>query len=150
MKIQIPIASNSSFIRLVTVVVIGSLLVACRFLFSETPEKDLSPEPFITFEPNDEPLVFNPASLPDAKVGEPYEAEIQITKNVTPVGDFLVNPDQLPPGLELTFTQEMTDSAVISGTPEKAGTYRFTVSVWCYGTMVNGQTGEKEYTIVVE
>ncbi len=144
MKIQIPIELNSSYIRLVTMVVIGSLMVACNFLFPGTP----GPNP--AFEPHDESLIFSPAALPDAKVGEPYEAEILITQNVTPVGDFLVDPDQLPTGLELIYTQEMTDSAVISGTPEIAGIYRFTVSVWCYGTMVIGQTGEKEYTIVVE
>jgi hypothetical protein len=37
----------------------------------------------------------------------------------------------------------------IKGTPSKVGTYKITVSVWCLGTNVNGQTGEKQYTLVV-
>jgi len=96
------------------------------------------------------PLKFDPVSLPSAQVGVPYEAEIKVTENVTPVGDFSVAPDTLPPGLELAIEEEVADTAKITGIPEEAGTYTFTVSVWCYGTNVSGQTGEMEYTIVVE
>ncbi len=95
-------------------------------------------------------LKFDPETLPDAQVGVPYEIEIRITQNVTPVGDFSAPPDKLPPGLALIKSEEVKDMAQITGAPEKAGTYTFIVSVWCYGTNVSGQTGEKEYTIVVK
>ena len=42
------------------------------------------------------------------------------------------------------------DGAKVSGVPEETGTFTFTVFFSCFGTMVSGQTGEKEYTIVVE
>jgi hypothetical protein len=37
----------------------------------------------------------------------------------------------------------------IHGTPTTPGSYTFTISVWCYGTNVSGQTGDKQYTLVV-
>jgi hypothetical protein len=42
------------------------------------------------------------------------------------------------------------DSVRIVGTPAETGTLTFKVFVWCYGTNVSGQTGEKEYTIRVK
>ena len=103
-----------------------------------------------TLLPENDGLKFDPPSLPAAKVGEPYEVEINVTENRTPVGNFSVAPNTLPPGLELEIVEAVADTARISGMPEQAGTYTFAVSVWCYGTNVSGQTGEKEYTIVVE
>jgi hypothetical protein len=73
-----------------------------------------------------------------------------VTENRTPVGDFSISEGALPPGLELTKVDGVEDTAKISGVPEAAGTFEFTVYVWCYGTNVSGQTGEKEYSIVVE
>jgi hypothetical protein len=96
------------------------------------------------------PLKFEPASLPNAKVGVPYEVQIEVTQNVTPVGEFMVEPESLPPGLELHMNEEDHDIATITGVPETVGTYTFRVNVWCYGTMVNGQMGSQEYTIIVE
>ena len=55
----------------------------------------------------------------------------------------------LPAGLELVFVDD-EDSITISGTPEETGTFNFTVFVSCVGTMAAGQTGEREYVIVVE
>jgi len=120
---------------------------ACLTLFPRTAE------PFPTGEwdePERGPLKFDPLSLPNAEVGVPYEAEIKVTQNVTPVGDFAVDPTVLPPGLELVIVENVADTARITGTPEKAGTFTFTINVWCYGTMVSGQMGSKEYTILVE
>jgi hypothetical protein len=94
-------------------------------------------------------LVFSPASLPSAQLGQPYEAKIAISNNDTPVGQFSVASADLPPGIELRQI-EMEDTAILSGIPTQAGRYTFTVSAWCYGTNVSGQTGEKKYTIVVE
>jgi hypothetical protein len=95
-------------------------------------------------------LKFDPPTLPPAQLGVPYEVEIKISENRTPAGDFSVAPDALPPGLELIKVEDVPDTARITGTPTQAGTYTFTISVWCYGTNVSGQTGEKDYTLVVE
>ena len=95
-----------------------------------------------------EPLVFDPDELPDAQVGVPYEVTISISQNRTPAGDISLSEGTLPPELELVYVQA-EDTAKITGTPTQAGTFAFTISVWCYGTSVNGQTGDKQYTIVV-
>jgi hypothetical protein len=109
--------------------------------FSAFPRIDTRPRP---------ELIFSPASLPDAAVGTSYDAAISISQNVTPAGQFYLSKgDELPPGL--TLDEEITggNTIHITGTPKKAGTYTFTVSVWCYGTSVSGQQGSKEYTIIV-
>lgn len=105
-------------------------------------------EPEPDFEPVTDPLVIEPESMPDAKIGEKYEVLMRITQNVTPVGDMFISSGTLPAGLELVF-MEGEDSGVISGVPTEAGTYSFTLSVWCFGTQVSGQTLDKEFTIVV-
>lgn len=95
------------------------------------------------------PLIFSPASLPPAHVGQAYDVKIVVSSNDTPVGQFVVSAGELPPGISLQQI-EMEDTAILSGTPEKAGTYTFTLDVWCLGTNVSGQTGEQEYELVVE
>lgn len=94
-------------------------------------------------------LVFTPNQLASAAVGKPYSATITITQNVTPVGQMSVASGDLPPGLTFTFKKGQ-DAADISGTPSQAGTYKLTVSVWCFGTNVSGQTGQHDYQIVVQ
>jgi len=94
-------------------------------------------------------LVFTPDQLPDGQVGVSYTGEIQVTKNMTPVGGVQVSDGKLPTGLTLEKV-ESKDTILITGTPTEAGTFTFTVSVWCYGTSVNGQMGQKQYTIVVK
>ena len=94
-------------------------------------------------------LLFEPDILPAAQMGAPYEVEIRITQNSTPAGEFSISKGALPAGLELVRV-EGEDAAKISGNPEEVGTFTFTVSVWCYGTSVNGQAGGREYSIVVE
>jgi len=94
-------------------------------------------------------LKFAPDSLLDARVGVPYQADIFVAQNETPVGEFWISAGSLPRGLSLEKL-ESEDVARISGTPEEAGSFTFTVSVWCYGTSVNGQSGSKSYTLVVE
>ncbi len=95
------------------------------------------------------PLSFQPDALPEAQVGVPYEARISITGNVTPAGNFSVVPGSLPTGMTLE-TLEGEDAARIYGTPKEAGTYKLKVFVWCYGTNISGQAGEKEYTLIVK
>lgn len=104
----------------------------------------------VLFLPSGGDLKFEPDRLPEAQVGVAYEAEIHVTQNRTPVGDFAISKGSLPAGLELVTVEGEEDTAKISGVPAETGTFTFTVSVWCYGTNVSGQTGEKEYSIGVE
>jgi hypothetical protein len=102
------------------------------------------------FSPSSGALTLEPGRMPDAQVSVGYEAKIHVTQNRTPVGDFSLAKGALPAGLELIKVEGEEDTAKISGVPTQAGTFTFTVSVWCYGTNVSGQTGEMEYRIIVE
>jgi len=93
-------------------------------------------------------LSFLPDKMPDAQVGVPYKVEIVITGNTTPVGNYSISDGTLPPGLELVMDEQL-HTAWISGTPSQTGTFKFTISVWCYGTNVSGQTGDKQYVLLV-
>jgi hypothetical protein len=110
-----------------------------------TPTQE--PDPCCLSTPSG-PLKFEPDTLPSTQVGVRYEAEIHITQNSTPAGDISISNGVLPAGLKFVKV-EGEDIAKISGIPEETGTFTFTVSAWCYGTMVSGQSGEKEYMIVV-
>ena len=94
-------------------------------------------------------LVFSPTELPEAQVSQVYSATITVSENVTPVGGMSVDISALPAGLEFTF-DETARAATISGTPTETGTFKITVSAWCFGTNVSGQTGEHEYQLVVK
>jgi len=94
------------------------------------------------------PHKFSPDSLPAAQVGTPYEARIQISLNNTPVGDFFISEGSLPEGMKFTFL-DGEDAATITGAPTESGEFKFTVTVWCFGTQVSGQTGEMTYTLTV-
>jgi hypothetical protein len=68
---------------------------------------------------------------------------------LTFVGQFEITQGELPAGLSLERVR--SENAVrIKGTPLERGTFVFVMSVWCEGTNDPGQTGEKEYTIVVK
>ncbi|HEY6072835.1 MAG TPA: putative Ig domain-containing protein [Anaerolineales bacterium] len=101
------------------------------------------------FLPPRGPLVFSPDALPDAQLGVPYEVKVSLTGNATPAGDFSLSEGALPPGLAMERV-EGADQVRISGTPEEAGTFKFKLYVWCYGTNVSGQTGEVEYSLTVK
>lgn len=115
-----------------------------------------APTPTINyiFTPSTVVLKIEPASLPDGEVGAAYEVEIRVSDAVTPVNSMSIPNGALPPGLELEFPLEDPgddrNRAMIRGIPEEAGTYTFTVSVSCFATMVSGQTGQREYVIVVK
>ncbi len=96
------------------------------------------------------PLKFEPAELPSAQVGVPYDAKVTISDNATPAGAFSISQGALPRGLALEKVQGEANAAHIFGTPEQAGTFTFRIFVWCYGTNVSGQTGEKQYSLVVK
>jgi hypothetical protein len=96
-------------------------------------------------------LAITPADLPAARAGVPYDVEIQVSQNETPVYSFYVFEGTLPQGLVFEFDEEAhEDKARIRGIPEESGTFTFKVAARCLGTNVNGQTGEWEYTLVVE
>ena len=116
----------------IVVAIVGGLLVATACTESARP-----------------PLRFVPASLPAATEGVAYTTVIVVEDNVTPVGGASIAPGTLPDGLSLELLPGQTDTIRISGTPSRAGTFECTVSVWCFGTNVSGQTGEQRYTITV-
>ncbi len=95
-------------------------------------------------------LQFSPTTLTDAQVGSPYAATITVNQAATPVDGAAVQDGALPAGLDLTLAKEPINTIQISGTPTAAGTFSFTVYVWCYGTQVSGQTATQEYTLVVK
>jgi hypothetical protein len=95
-------------------------------------------------------LQFSPATLPDAQIGSSYVATITVTQAATPVGGASVQDGALPAGLDVALAKEPIDTIQISGTPTVAGTFSFTISVWCYGTQVSGQTATQVYTLVVK
>jgi hypothetical protein len=135
-----------------TVVLSAALLmiiasISCSlFAFGTEPTQETDP---CCLPTPSGPLKFEPDTLPSAQVGVKYEAEIRVTQNSTPAGDISISKGSLPVGLEIVKVKG-EDIAKISGIPEETGTFTFTVYAWCYGTMVSGQTGEKEYEIDVE
>ena len=113
-----------------------------------TPNEAVTPTPDHIFPEVTTPLKIGPDSLPNAQIGVEYQVEIQVSDNVTPVAHVYISEGALPAGLELVFDQD--EGISISGTPEQAGTFAFVMFITCHGTMVGGQTGDKEYTIIVE
>jgi hypothetical protein len=95
-------------------------------------------------------LQFSPATLTDAQVGTSYAATITVTQALTPVGGASIQDGALPAGLDLALAKEPANTIQISGSPTVSGTFRFTISVWCYGTNVNGQTATQQYVLVVK
>jgi hypothetical protein len=93
-------------------------------------------------------LTFSPDALPEAQVGQPYSAVIGLSDQRTAAFSMGAPASSLPPGLTGTFDQDK-QTFTISGTPTQAGTYPLTISAMCYGTNVSGQSGEKEYILVV-
>ena len=78
-----------------------------------------------------------------------YSAVITISGNQTPV--FQISADiELPPGLALEYDPDVGGNrAELSGRPTVPGTYALTITAWCLGTNVSGQTGSHVYRIVV-
>src|ERR1035437_787838 len=95
-------------------------------------------------------LQFSPATLPDAQVGSAYAATITVSQAATPVGGTSVQDGALPAGLDLALAKEPANTIQISGIPTVSGTFSFTISVWCYGTNVDGQTATQKYVMVVK
>ena len=138
---------NKLFTLLVLVSV--SLAAFACSLFPGFNPAEATPTSDYIFTPSTISLKIEPAALPNAQTGVAYEVEILISEHVTPINSVFISDGALPAGLELVFV-DGEDGAKLSGTPEMAGTFTFTVFVSCKGTMVSGQTAEKEYMLVVE
>ena len=95
-------------------------------------------------------LQFSPTTLPEAQVGSAYTATITVSQAATPVGGAGIQDGALPAGLDLVLVQQPIDTIQISGTPTVSGTFSFTISVWCYGTNVSGQTATQHYVLAVK
>jgi hypothetical protein len=95
-------------------------------------------------------LQFSPTTLADARVGLSYAATITVSQAATPVGGASIQDGALPADLDLALAKEPINTIQISGTPTVMGTFTFTLSVWCYGTQVSGQTATQEYTLLVK
>ena len=135
-------------LRILSAVSIVMMSLACS-LFTRFTRADATPTSNYIFTPSTISLKIEPDSLPNAQTGVEYAVEIRVSDNVTPVNDVVLSSGTLPAGLELVFVDHV-NGAKISGVPEETGTFTFTVSISCFSTMVIGQTGEKEYVIVVE
>jgi len=118
---------------------------ACKAL---TPTEAV-PTPDYIFPEVTTPLRIEPASLPKGELGADYEVQILVSDNVTPISSVILSEGALPAGLELVFV-DGEDHFSIRGEPEETGSFTFTVVVSCFGTMVSGQAGQMEYTILVE
>ena len=136
--------NNKPFL-LAIIVLISLASFACKAL---TPTA-ATPTPDYIFPEVTTPLVIEPASLPKGELGADYEVQILVRDNVTPINSVFLSEDTLPTGLELVFV-DGDDSFTIRGVPEETGSFTFTVFVSCVGTMVSGQTGQMEYTLIVE
>jgi hypothetical protein len=135
-------------LRILLAVSIVMMSLACS-VFTRFARTEATPTFNYIFTPSTILLKIEPESLPNAQTGVEYEVEIRVSDNVTPVNNVSISSGTLPAGLELVFV-DGEDGAKISGVPEEAGTFTFTVGVSCFSTMVVGQTGEKEYVIFVE
>ena len=136
---------NSTPRILVAALLMVIVSISCS-IFSREAGADETSTPPLWFPPD--ALKFDPETLPAAQDGVEYEVEIHITQNSTPAGDISISSGSLPAGLEFVKVAG-EDTAKISGVPTETGSFKFTVYVWCYGTNVSGQTGEKEYELSV-
>jgi len=138
MEKTIAVRVLSRLVPLLALILLAGFLIACDGAPSEPTT------------PSGNVLTFSPLKLPEAVAGQPYQATITVTGNRTPVGYIGIEGGELPAGLEMLYKHPVENTAVISGTPQKAGTFKFTVNTWCMGTNNPGQAGRREYELIVK
>ena len=122
------------FIFTIIIVVLASITFSCS-LFNISLKSDT--------------LQFSPDTLPDGQVGQAYKVVISLSNQRTPAFNMGAGIDRLPAGLKGTFDQAK-QTYTLEGTPTQAGTFPLSISALCYGTNVSGQSGEKEYRLVIK
>jgi len=131
---QEPFVQTAHSVLLIALMVL-MVGVSCRF--------------FSNISPDDLSLKFNPADLPDAQNGVPYQVEISVKNVKTFVGQFSVKEGKLPAGLSLEMGPGENMVKII-GTPTENGTFVFTLEAACTGTNDPGQVGDHIYQIIVK
>ncbi len=133
--------------RLLLWVLLTGLLTgaACRFLSDTIPAT--TAEPSLT--PNNRSLKFEPANLPNAQKDIPYDVKVKVENVETFVGEFRIIEGKLPKGLSLERVPG-ENATRIAGTPKESGTFAFVLEALCEGTNSPGQTGQNQYTLIVE
>ncbi len=74
---------------------------------------------------------------------------IALSNQRTPAFNLGAGNDRLPPGRKGAFDQTK-QTYTIEGIPNQAGAFSLTISAMCYGTNVSGQTGQKEYQLLIK
>lgn len=93
--------------------------------------------------------VMLPESLPVAKVGQPYNAPLEVVDTSTPVhGIYVSDKHPLPEGLRVEH-ENRSPHGLITGTPIKAGSYEVHMSAGTYGTQCAGLRARRVYTLEV-
>ncbi|WP_315808997.1 hypothetical protein [Pseudomonas sp. C9-3] len=104
----------------------GSILMGCAFRSS---------------------LEIEPQTLPDAQVGVPYRAMINIAG--TPGGPVAyIDVQLLPQGLRFDYQDRQSHGQLV-GTPQEAGSISVKVSAGTFGTMCAGKSVSRELTLHV-
>ena len=94
-------------------------------------------------------LVFWPLELQTAYVGKRYSTVINVLNNNTPVSQIFLKQGQLPSGLRITNVSTRTNTVKISGIPERAGKYKFTIRALCLRRNMRVQSGQQSFEINV-
>ena len=77
------------------------------------------------------PLEIITTSLPEATVGSLYSETLTVSGGVPPYHfTIAAGSEALPPGLDFSWQPESGDNSLLTGTPEVAGSFTFTVEVW--------------------
>ncbi|MFM8764439.1 MAG: putative Ig domain-containing protein [Spartobacteria bacterium] len=112
---------------------------SCDVVFKVTDSQFKSVTKNATLRIAVDPVVIAVSTLPSAKAGTPYNAEIPTTGGVLPVNLSLKAGSQLPAGLNLGKNK-------ITGTPSAAGAFTFTI----VATDSNSRESQTEQTFSLE
>ena len=111
------------------------------FVVKVTDAKRRSVSKNATIQITTDPLAIATSTLPAAKAGVPFNAEITSKGGILPVNFSLKSGDRLPPGLTL-------GKGRISGTPSAAGSFSFTIVAEDSNTSSKSQS-EQTYNLEI-